>query len=373
MKRKVQLFWTALFAVCIVNAQTVGDVFMVNDVNYTVTSLSPNEVELGDNKTSLLTSIIVPTTIEDTNTSTTYTVTAIGENAFNTNDNITYIELPASVTEIKYRAFAYADGIETINFTTTSGVTILGRQAFFTCAISDVNELFELIEEVGQGCFSRANLTNTFSTAASLTNLVESANFRENEMEIVDLSASTSLTTLPASSFILCPNIVTVKLPLNLTSIGASTFDGCTSLNEMEVEATDPSSITVDASAFTGSGIATATLYVPVGSKSAYEVADVWKDFGTIVEGDITLSTNEVEKEFNFNIYPNPTSDVVTINSNQLNDASVSVYDITGELLFVNKLEGSSSNIDISNLISGVYMFKIETSKGQFTKRIIKE
>ena len=34
----------------------------------------------------------------------------------------------------------------------------------------------------------------------------------------------------------------------------------------------------------TFSGISNATLYVPSGSKSAYEAADVWKDFGTIEE-----------------------------------------------------------------------------------------
>ena len=60
----------------------------------------------------------------------------------------------------------------------------------------------------------------------------------------------------------------------------------CNNLTEVKVEMASPVAIT--------SGVfsnrANATLYVPIGSKPEYEVADYWKEFGTIVDGDYPIT-----------------------------------------------------------------------------------
>lgn len=65
-----------------------------------------------------------------------------------------------------------------------------------------------------------------------------------------------------------------------MTSIGNDAFDGCSSLTSVTVELESP--LTIDN--WTFSNRANATLYVPYGSKAAYEAANYWKEFKEIKE-----------------------------------------------------------------------------------------
>jgi hypothetical protein len=55
-----------------------------------------------------------------------------------------------------------------------------------------------------------------------------------------------------------------------------------------------------DASVFEGVPLSVCTLHVPVGAKAAYEVADVWKDFGTVAEitPELTVPAEEIAFAF---------------------------------------------------------------------------
>jgi hypothetical protein len=53
-------------------------------------------------------------------------------------------------------------------------------------------------------------------------------------------------------------------------------------LTEVTVGWTSP--ITVNSLAFESVDVANCTLHVPVGSKALYQVSNVWKEFGTILE-----------------------------------------------------------------------------------------
>lgn len=81
-----------------------------------------------------------------------------------------------------------------------------------------------------------------------------------------------------------CKKLTKVTIPEYVLSIGASCFNGCSELKEVTVENPDPSTITLGINVFSNVPLAECTLYVPVGSKALYENADVWKNFGQIVE-----------------------------------------------------------------------------------------
>jgi hypothetical protein len=67
-----------------------------------------------------------------------------------------------------------------------------------------------------------------------------------------------------------------------VTNIEQYAFYGCSSLKNVEVlRATPPSLVS---SVFERVPLSSATLTVPSGSKPAYQSANVWKNFGTIVE-----------------------------------------------------------------------------------------
>ncbi len=82
----------------------------------------------------------------------------------------------------------------------------------------------------------------------------------------------------------------------------------------------------------------------------------------TLDVGDLALNT--------IAIFPNPTKDRLTIKTNaQLK--TISVYNIAGNKVYATKLVQNNS-INLSTLTSGIYMLKIETSRGVKFKKLIK-
>ena len=82
------------------------------------------------------------------------------------------------------------------------------------------------------------------------------------------------------NTFESCSGLTTVTIGNDVTSIGVFAFSGCSSLTSVKVYAKTPPS--AEFIVFpTDHAI---TLYVPKGSKAAYEAADIWKDFKEIVE-----------------------------------------------------------------------------------------
>ena len=84
--------------------------------------------------------------------------------------------------------------------------------------------------------------------------------------------------------------MTSVYIPNSVTNINWYAFNGCYNLTSVTIETETP--LSIHENTFTSS--ANATLYVPAGTKDAYEAADVWKDFGTIVEISGTIFTAEV-------------------------------------------------------------------------------
>ena len=70
-------------------------------------------------------------------------------------------------------------------------------------------------------------------------------------------------------------------------------------------------------------------------------------------------------------LYPNPANDAVRILSDN-GLRQVTIYNLLGQEILRFNLQGQhSTNIDINNYLSGVYIVKVETENGQFTKRLV--
>ncbi|NVK64032.1 MAG: T9SS type A sorting domain-containing protein [Flavobacteriales bacterium] len=80
-------------------------------------------------------------------------------------------------------------------------------------------------------------------------------------------------------------------------------------------------------------------------------------------------STAGIDEEFALEatVYPNPSSDVITISS-ELNVDQVSVFSTDGRLMISQK----GNTMDVSNLPAGVYVVKAMTSKGAAQTRFVK-
>ena len=89
---------------------------------------------------------------------------------------------------------------------------------------------------------------------------------------------------------------------------------------------------------------------------------------------DKLLSVNEFKNTYEVIVYPNPTSEIITINSPNNNDIhSVSIFTIDGKFVgkYKNPLSGSQFSINVGNLSIGLYNLKIETANGNFSKKVI--
>ena len=76
--------------------------------------------------------------------------------------------------------------------------------------------------------------------------------------------------------------------------------------------------------------------------------------------------------EDRFIIYPNPTTNLLTIqNQNNLKIDSVSLYDTLGRKVM--ESNEATESMDVSNLTAGVYFIHITTDRGIETKKIIKK
>lgn len=93
--------------------------------------------------------------------------------------------------------------------------------------------------------------------------------------------------------------------------------------------------------------------------------------FNYIYSENCTLSKPEFDFS-SFNIYPNPTTDILHIDYdvNKFQIKKLQLFSIDGKKL---KEISNTSTLDISFLNAGNYILKIETSKGSFSKLIIKK
>lgn len=82
-----------------------------------------------------------------------------------------------------------------------------------------------------------------------------------------------------------------------------------------------------------------------------------------------TLSTDSFNLESAINLFPNPVSDILTIElPSSTVIEKVSMYNAIGQ----KSLETNQSKIDMSSLAKGIYVIKFETNKGTFHKKLIK-
>ena len=73
-----------------------------------------------------------------------------------------------------------------------------------------------------------------------------------------------------------------ISIPSSVTAIGERVFSGCHDLKSVKVEWTNP--LEIPENTFDETPVGNATLYVPAGTKTAYQSAPVWQNFGEIVE-----------------------------------------------------------------------------------------
>lgn len=73
-----------------------------------------------------------------------------------------------------------------------------------------------------------------------------------------------------------------------------------------------------------------------------------------------------------FRIYPNPASDLLTVETDQTGLHFIEITSLAGQLLFAERMEGNTHQIDLSPFQKGICFISIRSEEFVTTKKIIK-
>ena len=93
-----------------------------------------------------------------------------------------------------------------------------------------------------------------------------------------------------------------------------------------------------------------ATLYVPAGSRSAYESTAPWSNFSNIIER-VSTGIDEIEGAGNTGLLISVNNGALSVNGLDDN-AAITVFDANGRMVY------SGTNQTIENLVPGLYIVK---------------
>ena len=168
------------------------------------------------------------TTIPDTVTygGTTYTVNAIGVNAFKDCTNLALTSLPSGLTSIKNYAF---QGCTNLALTSLpSGVTSIGSGAFSGCTSLALTSLPNGLTTINDFAFQDCTSLALTSLPSGITYIYMST--FQNCPNLALTSLPSGITWIEGSAFQGCTNLALTSLPSGVKSIGSGAFSGCTSL-----------------------------------------------------------------------------------------------------------------------------------------------
>jgi hypothetical protein len=113
-------------------------------------------------------------------------------------------------------------------------------------------------------------------------------------------------------------------------------------------------------------------MHFRVAKDSIYEVFGAINQghgFNTIVDecsGYVGINEHELQN-LNFKVYPNPSTGIFFYQAmaDELNDATLEVYDLTGKRIISGALSSNNANgyIDLSSVTNGIYFVKVANSQ----------
>lgn len=234
-------------------------------------------------------------------------LSSIGDWAFSNCSGLTSVDLPSSITKMGECVFYYCQNLSSVKL--PSEITAISNSAFGGCISLKNIELPAGITSIGNNAFTGCSNLQNINLPSGINTIGSGAFWDCSNLTNVILPSA--LASIGDIAFANCSNLENVTLSSNITSIGYSAFSDCNNLKNLTISK-DVTSIKdirfyyeydklelesvyvawenpIEAGSFFDRiNISNCTLYVPQGTKEAYANADVWKDFGNIIEYDAT-------------------------------------------------------------------------------------
>ncbi len=261
---KQRCFRLLLLASAIATSLSAAYSFESAGIYYNITGDNTVEVTYSDgNNNTYSGSVSIPETV--TNNGTEYSVTKIGEYAFQ-GSAVTSVSMPEGITSIGTSAFSGCGNLESV--TLPESLTTLGNDAFRSCSSLKTIKIPSGVTAIPDFCFGNCSSLESVTIPEGVTTIGERA-FQD------------------------C-NLKELTLPSTVTMIGSSAFDSYNRFQSITCNATTPPSLGENAF---NHNIST-TVKVPLSSIAAYRQAEGWKVFtnysgGEVVADGITYRIDE--------------------------------------------------------------------------------
>ena len=292
-------------------------------------------------------------------------LSSIGDNAITSAVSVTALaDYPIEINETAFSSSVYEKTLFVPTGAKERYMAATGWSMFAN--IEEVGDLGNVIQfadpEVNRICVQYYDINGDGAISEGEAAIVTTLTGFYNNSDITSFNElGTYFTNLQSFSFNQCTKLTSVTIPSNVTSIGDYAFYNCYRLASVIVDIETP--LVINSSTF--SNRANATLYVPAGSKAAYQSADYWKDFSVIKEypnGDVNQD-GEIDMVDVVDIAryvistPSESFDVFLADINgdksvNVADAVVLVNEITGNQYFAKSMKAPQhgANTDVLSL-----------------------
>ena len=258
---------------------SVPDEITISGEKYKVTAVSDNAFESNLNKTN-----ITHLTIGSN-------VTSIGSNAFAGCTGVTDITLPESLKEIGPYAFK---GCTNLKVTLPSGLKKIGKNAFENNTSLVTLTIPAGVEKIDIAAFKGCTGITSVSLPTNLKSIGDNA--FENNTSLTSIDIPEGTVTIGEASFKKCSNLESVTLPSTLTKIDVEAFYDCPKLATITSNIDKGHIFEIDESVFKINNndtpdkvYTTANLFVPI-----YEIPEVDPNQDPALDPE-TLKTTEAK------------------------------------------------------------------------------
>jgi len=306
--------------------------FEVDGIYYDVVSFTDFTCKVVKGNTNYTGDIVIPATVNYANK--TLTVVGINDGVFNGCSNLMGITIPNTISSICNNMFNDCEKLERVKIEDGETVLKLGHYGssseiglFRDCPIISLyigrDLSYEYFPFYGIKTIKEVTISNSVTsigdgafincsgfTSVTIPNSVTSIGYGAFSgcSGLMNVTIPNSVTSIGEGTFAGCSGLTSVTIPNSVTSIGEGTFAGCSGLTNLiignSVTKISPT-IIKDCNALTSLYMLNSTppevngdftndqymklnVYVPQGSLSAYQSADIWKNFWNLKEGDPT-------------------------------------------------------------------------------------
>ena len=249
-------------------------------------------------------------------------------NLYLNGNKVTDLIIPNSVTSIGKIAFSDCTGLTSV--TIPNSVTTIGEGAFYNCSgLTRVN-----ISDIA--AWRNISFGDYYATP-----LPYAHNLYLNGNKVTNLVIPNGVSGIKNYAFYNCTGLTSVTIPNSVTSIGEYAFRYCTGLTS--IYSLNPTPPGIGSYTFSETNYASATLYVPIGSKQAYNDAPYWKNFYNIIEKEYDGIDNVViDPPVNPLENPDEIKSIYTIDGRSLNPQDISwlpngLYIINGKKVLIKR------------------------------------